>query len=189
MHLGLYFIFAQPKATLRAGWKGVEVGGERSDDREAIFLHRCLGKLAVLSWLKENTIGEATSLNGISPGGSSRPDHLLDVPGSYFAHPSSRKDELYLAGLLQEERDYMKQVLTKGIVPKQIVIISSGFQCPFQLGFVLSRLSSRVFEELVAFQSSYGWTVFLVHIVGPSLNVSRLTFWKSKEKELEVCEV
>lgn len=82
MHLGLYFIFAQLKATLRAGWKGVEVGGEKSDDREAIFLQRCLEKLGVLSWLKENTIGEAASLNGTSPGCSSHLDPLLDVPGS-----------------------------------------------------------------------------------------------------------
>lgn len=38
MHLGPYFIFTQMKATLRAGRKEVEVGGESSEDREAISL-------------------------------------------------------------------------------------------------------------------------------------------------------
>lgn len=82
MHLGLYFILAQLKATLRAGWKGVEVGGERSDDREAIFLDGCLGKLGVLTRLKENTVHEATSLNDNSPGCSSHLNPLPAVPGS-----------------------------------------------------------------------------------------------------------
>lgn len=53
MQLGFYFIFTQLKATLRAGWKGVEVGGERSEDREAISQHRHLGKLGVLCWHTE----------------------------------------------------------------------------------------------------------------------------------------
>ena len=56
MHLGLYFIFTQMKATLRAGWKEVEVGGESSEDREAISLQRCLGKLGVLCWHIEKFI-------------------------------------------------------------------------------------------------------------------------------------
>lgn len=34
--IGFYFMFTQLKATLRAGWKGAEVGGERAEDREAI---------------------------------------------------------------------------------------------------------------------------------------------------------
>lgn len=50
MHLGPYFLFTQMKATLRAGRKEVEVGGESSEDREAISLQRCLGKLGVLRW-------------------------------------------------------------------------------------------------------------------------------------------
>jgi len=53
MYLGLYFIFTQLKATLRAAWKEGEMGGDNSEDREAIFLQRCLGKLDVLCWLME----------------------------------------------------------------------------------------------------------------------------------------
>lgn len=47
MYLRWYFIFAQLKATLRAGWTGVGVGGQRAEDREAevILLPRCLVKL------------------------------------------------------------------------------------------------------------------------------------------------
>jgi len=56
MHPELYFIFPQLKATLRAGWKGVEVGGVRSEDIEAIALHRCLGKPGVLCWFMEKFI-------------------------------------------------------------------------------------------------------------------------------------
>ena len=53
MCLGLYFIFTQLKATLRAAWKEGEMGGDNSEDREAIVLQRCLGKLDVLCWLME----------------------------------------------------------------------------------------------------------------------------------------
>lgn len=47
MYLRWYFIFTQLKATLRAGWKGVGVGGQRAEDGEAevILLRRCLEKL------------------------------------------------------------------------------------------------------------------------------------------------
>lgn len=66
MHLGLYFIFTQLKATLRTRWKEVEVGGERSKDRDTIFLQRCLENLAPCVGLWENTRGETISLTGIS---------------------------------------------------------------------------------------------------------------------------
>lgn len=43
------------------------MGGERSDDREAVSFRSALGNLASCVGLRKNTKGEAASLNGISP--------------------------------------------------------------------------------------------------------------------------
>lgn len=39
MYLRCFFIFTQLKATLRAGWKGAGVGGQRAEDGEAEVIH------------------------------------------------------------------------------------------------------------------------------------------------------
>ena len=51
--VSMKYMRLQLKATLRAAWKEGEMGGDNSEDREAIFLQRCLGKLGVLCWLME----------------------------------------------------------------------------------------------------------------------------------------
>lgn len=63
MYLRYYFIFTQLKATLRAGWKGARVGGERAEDGEAILLGRCLEKLGPALAVAEDS-REAAGLKG-----------------------------------------------------------------------------------------------------------------------------
>lgn len=84
MYLRLYFIFTQLKATLRAGWKkGAELGGERSEKGEAIFLGRCLKNLGVLPWLMTK-YREDAGLNGTNLECWFHLHHLFNPCGSWF---------------------------------------------------------------------------------------------------------
>lgn len=69
--------------------------------------------------------------------------------------------------------------LTSALFLNGLMLSPVVFKCPFQLGFVLSGLSSHSFEELVAFESTVvinGLWFKSTHSVGPNPSISRLTF-------------
>lgn len=90
-------MFTQLKATLRAGWKGAEVGGERAEDRSNILADgRATGNLLARVGLRKVW---ARWLDWHQPGGWSHLcSHLTGSRLHRFVHGQWREDELCLQG-------------------------------------------------------------------------------------------
>lgn len=113
-------------------------------------LASCLG-------LWKNAVGEAAGLNGTSPECSSHLDSLLDWLTSLCLHLHTYQGGMMISTVKDccESGEIMcSWYVTGALFLNGFVSSPLVFKCPFQLGFVLSGLSSHFFAVLVASESA-----------------------------------